>query len=120
MALTTTAQTPPVVSNVIPGAGYFVVLTVAWDASYPTGGETWDVSAYGSTVLGAWQIAGTLDDEGFIARYVAAAAGAAATGILQAYWYDYDAVADGLAVEVANTTNLSAANGQVWCVWFTA
>lgn len=120
MALTTTALTPVVRSNCVPGLGYFVVLQVAWDNSYPTGGETWDVSAYGTTVIGAWQIAGTLDDEGHQDKYVLAAAGAAATGILQAYWYDYDAGADGLAIEVGNTTDLSATNGQRWCVWFQA
>jgi hypothetical protein len=108
------------VSNLIAGVGYIVVLDVAWDNSYPTGGETWDVSAYGTTVLGAWVIASTLDDGGYVNRYVCAAAGAAATGILQSYWGNNDGGADGPLIQTANTTDVSAQTAERWAVLFAA
>lgn len=132
MALTITTPTDVPSRSSVPatpvgltvgGAGTAVgmkAVLIAWDTSYPTGGETADFSSvFPTCILGAWQIGGTVDDEGCKFIYCRAAAGAPATGVIQAY-YDTDPAAGGGAntefVEVTNTDNLSAATAQVWLV----
>jgi hypothetical protein len=120
MSLVNTALTPSAISTLIPGLGYVVLVDVAWDNSYPTGGETWNLSAYGTTVIGAWPIAETLNDGGYVSRYVRGAAGAAASGLLQSYCQDCDAVADSALIETTAAVDLSAINGQRWAILFSA
>jgi len=87
------------------GGGMKLVLgTLAMDSSYPTNGEDLDLSAYfpGGTIL--FFSSEVTSSAGHI---LAHDGGSASAGKIEAYWCDYDAVADGALVEVANTTDLS-------------
>lgn len=115
MALTITAPTPALQSNLIAGFGFAAIVDIAWDNSYPNNGETCDLSGiFPSEVYGGAVIADTLDDGGYECVYSRAAAGAPATGVLQAYYGDWDAVADGALIEVADMTDVSAMTAQRW------
>jgi hypothetical protein len=87
------------------GGGVKLLLgTLAMDSSYPTNGETVDLSSYfpGGSIL---FFAAEPTSSG---AYVLAHDGGTATaGKIEAYYCDYDAVADGALIEVANTTDLS-------------
>ena len=72
--------------------------TFDFDSSYPTGGEAMDLSNEFKEVL--WVL--MTPNSGYVFQY-----DKAAKKIL-AYWYDYDATADGAAVEVTAATNMSA------------
>lgn len=116
MALTAAAITPTQMSNLKEGEGYKVMATLTWDAIYPTGGETIDLSAFFPTeVFGGTNIADTLNDGGYECTYTRAVAGAPATGVIQAWWTNNDAggVQDPL-IEVADMTDVSAMNSQRW------
>ena len=72
-----------------------VAVQITWDSSYPTNGEALVASDVGlNDILAVF---------GGQAEYFVKWA----DGMLEAFWFDYDAGADGIAVEVANTTNLS-------------
>lgn len=91
------------------------LVQVAYDSSYPTGGETADFSSvFPTRILGAFIIAETLNDAGYDCRYVLGTAGDPATGVIQVYWQTDTATA--VSVEVTNTTDISAMNGQIWLV----
>ena len=77
--------------------------TLAMDSSYPTGGETLDLSDYFSNDLLFVEISGPR--EGYILEHDG---GTISAGKIMARYYDYDAAADGAAIEVAATTDLSA------------
>lgn len=113
MALGITAQAQR--SNLVPGFGFFAIHELVWDNSYPTGGEACDLSGtFPSEVYGGFPISDTVDDAGFRPRYVRDTGGAPATGVIQLYWGDYDNGNDGPLVEVDDTTNVSAMDGQRW------
>lgn len=78
--------------------------TLAMDSSYPTNGETVDLSSYfpGGSIL--FFMADTVSSKGFLLGHDY---GTATAGKVKAYYLDYDAVADGAAIEVANTTDIS-------------
>ena len=83
------------------GGARLCSFTVTFDNSYPTGGETFDISGYfqGSPDV---QVTG---DDGYVIEHDR---GTAAAGKLVARYGDYDATADGALIDVANTTDLSA------------
>lgn len=91
-----------VASGALIGGFKVVIGTIAMDNSYPTNGEVVDLSDYFGTAV-YWGLG--FDSNGFILCHDRAAV---ATGCVEAFWADYDAVADGALVEVANTTNLAA------------
>lgn len=78
---------------------FTVCVTVAADASYPTGG--WPITAnqlgLGTALFG---LAGT--QGGYVFRWDNA------NLKLMAYYSDYDAVADGALIQVPNATDISA------------
>lgn len=108
------------VSGLIPGMGFQAVMQFVYDNSYPTGGEVADLSAtFPNEVFGGVPIADTLNDGGFISRYVRAANGAPASGIIQVYEKPASGAvgAIGALPEAGNARDLSAINGQLWMFW---
>lgn len=73
--------------------------TFDFDASYPTGGESFDVSNFFPKGVVAVIPA---PKSGYVFEYDSD------NGKLLAYYADYDAVADGALIEVANITDLAA------------
>lgn len=73
-----------------------VYMEITLDSSYPTGGEAVDVG------LDRIWSAHLESDDGYIFKYDYA------NDKILAYYADYDAVADGALIEVADTTDLSA------------
>ena len=71
---------------------YLNFVAVTWDATYPAGGELVTPSNFGLSRLD-YLVA--LDAAGFIVQYIAS------TGAIKAFYFDYNAAADGLAIEVA-------------------
>lgn len=107
-------------SGLFPGAGFKAFVTVVWDNSYlATTGETLDLSAiFPTEVYGGAVYADTVNDGGYECTYTRAAAGAPATGVVQAWYTDNDAGgAQDPMIEVANMADVSAMNGQRWCFW---
>lgn len=103
------------ISNLIPGLGFGAVVQFVYDNSYPTGGEVADLSGtFPSEVYGGRVISDTLNDGGYKCSYVRAAAGAPATGVVQVYYGNNNGGADGVMVECADMTDISAMNGQLW------
>ena len=74
------------------------VRTIAFDASYPTGGESLTAADLDLDTINFIIVE---NDDGFIFKYNYA------TSKLLAYYADYDAVADGALIQVADTTDLS-------------
>ena len=72
--------------------------TIAFDSSYPTGGETLDLSKEMPTEVQQVIIE---NKSGYIFEYDYT------NKLVLAYYFDYDATADGPAIQVANTTDLS-------------
>ena len=70
--------------------------------TYVTNGEAMDISDYFPSEL---QLVLVESKGGFVFEYDYTAKK------VKAYYYDYDAVADGAAIEVANTADITAANG---------
>ena len=92
---------------------YRALVTVAWDASYLAGGEVLDVSAiFPNRCFGAIPIASTVNDYTWLSMYVQAASQAPATGVIQKY--ESTTGAPIALVEVPNTTNISAADGETY------
>lgn len=113
MALTITTPNNRI-STLIPGFGFEVAVNIVWDAEYPTGGETAALNTiFANEVYGGHVISDTVDDAGWVPRYVRDTAGAPATGDIQLYYANYDA-ADGVMIEVPDMTNVSAMDGQLW------
>lgn len=84
------------------GRNYRLVTgTIAFDSSYPTGGEALDLSGKLKTLKSVM----LENKSGYVFEYDYA------NKLVKAYYYDYDAGADGAAIEVANTTDLSAVTG---------
>lgn len=83
---------------------------IDFDSSYPTGGEAWDLSADFSVIKGAIF-------EGRTRVFELTSKNAPASSKVKAYFFDYDAVADGAAIEVADTTDLSAVTKVGVLVW---
>lgn len=84
----------------VPGAERFTVTTVAFDSSYPTGGEPLTASDLGLSVV-----------TGAIATVAVAG-----TGSVTAVFYDIANAklkAFAAAAEIANTTDISAVSAQV-------
>jgi len=84
-------------------------LDVAFDSSYVTGGEAFDISKYIPDTAGI--ILAVLvpeDTQGYVIKYIQDTNRTASGGKLKAYYADYDAVADGALIEVANGVDLSA------------
>lgn len=79
--------------------------TLAMDSSYPTGGEAVDLSSY---FPGASILCSGFDLVSSGLYLLAHDGGTPTAGKIEAYYCDYDAVADGIPIEVANTTDLSA------------
>jgi len=77
--------------------------TVLFDSSYPTGGEAVEFGFTPEFVI-AEPTAGYV----FTWDYT--------NEKLLAYRYDYDAVADGVAIQVADTTNLSAVTCRIMAI----
>lgn len=79
--------------------------TLAMDSSYPTGGETLDVSSY----FGGGNLYFVAISPGTSGGYILASDGGTTSAQkIKAYYCDYDAVADGALIQVANATDLSA------------
>lgn len=80
---------------------------VAFDSSYPTGGEPFNAELEsGLRDVFAVFVA---PKNGYVFQYVDSAT--AASRKIIAYYADYDAVADGALIEVPDTTNLSTVTG---------
>ena len=96
------ALTIDVIKRGVTRSGKMVVADLDFDSSYPTGGEPLTPEDLGLSAIDfliAEPAAGYLfeydhTNEKLIARH-----------------FDYDAVADGAAIQVPNTTNLSAVTG---------
>lgn len=72
--------------------------SLALDSSYPTGGENMDLSSK----FAALKLVLFENDAGYVFQYDYT------NKKVIAYYYDYDAGADGAAIQVANATDLSA------------
>lgn len=72
--------------------------SIAFDSSYPTGGEAMDLSSK----FAALKLVLFENDAGYVFQYDYT------NKKVLAYYYDYDAGADGTAIQVANATDLSA------------
>jgi hypothetical protein len=75
---------------------------ITFDSSYPTGGEAIAATDIPGLVASIDVLVAFSDQAGYQFDYDTAGK------TIKAYRYDYDAVADGAAIEVAATTNLSA------------
>lgn len=119
MTVTAAVLSPRSNSGLLSGEGFKAFATVVWDNSYPTGGETLDLSAiFPNEVFGGTNYADTLNDGGFECTYTRATAGAPATGLVQAWYTNNDAGgAQDPLIEVADMADVSAMNGQRWCFW---
>lgn len=82
-----------------------LVADVAFDSSYPTGGEVLDLSAYFSKT---YAVLVPEDTKGYVIKYLKTTDRVVSTGLLKVYYADYDAGADGVLIEVANELDLSA------------
>lgn len=78
--------------------------TVAFDSSYPTGGE--EIS-FGNFEAKPIYVA-VESDSGYIFKYDRT------NGKIMAYYADYDAVADGALIQVADTTDLSGVTAAAY------
>lgn len=99
MATTNTRTQLPVV----PGASRITVTEVAFDSSYPTGGEPLTASDLGLTTV----------------EFAIATVKVAGTGSVTAVFYDIanaKLLAYTAAAQVANTTDISAVTAQVFAV----
>jgi hypothetical protein len=76
--------------------------TIAFDASYPTGGEAWDMSALMPVSLKAVFIE---NKSGYVFEYDYT------NKKVIAYYCDYSTGTDAVMIEVANTVDLSAVTG---------
>lgn len=85
-----------------------VFVDVAFDSSYPTGGEIIDLTKYISDNGLILAVIVPEDVSGYSIKYKSSTSRVPSTGKLMVYYSDYDAVADGVLVEVPNTTDLSA------------
>lgn len=81
------------------GDRWIQILKVDYDASYPTGGESLTKAELGFGK--APDLVFAIPHKGFAFEYDKT------NEKLKAFYADYDAVADGALIEVANTTNLS-------------
>lgn len=84
------------------GTGVMKVYTLAFDASYPTGGEAITLADIGYKGL---YVAIVLPRLGYVFDYDYT------NNKVLAYYSDYDAGADGALIEVPDTTNLSTVTG---------
>ena len=83
-------------------------VTSDFDASYPTGGEPLTPGDLGLRVVNRLEAS---PKSGFIFEYDKT------NEKLLAYYADYDAVADGALIQVADTTDLSAVTGVEIMAW---
>lgn len=86
-------------SRTVLGNKRFVVFDIAWDSSYPTGGESLSAADVGMTEIENVAVSGGAG--GYFFDYDTA------NSKMLAYYYDYNGAADGAAIQVANTTDLS-------------
>jgi len=89
------------------GNGFVVIADVAFDNSYPTGGEEVLPEKFGINALDFVQAA---PSSGYVFQYDHT------NKKLLAYYADYDAVADGALIQVPDTTNLSAIITRVMAI----
>jgi len=116
MALTVTALTPNPTSGNIPGIGFAAIVQVAFDSSYIITGEVLDLSGiFPTMVFGGCVINDTLNDGGWMMKYVRATSGAPATGVIQAFGQQTNAATtNGPLLNSLTAEDLSAVNGQYW------
>jgi hypothetical protein len=76
--------------------------TIAFDSSYPTGGESLTPA---NMALSRVQSVSILPKSGYVFEYDYT------NSKVLAYYADYDAVADGALIQVPDTTNLSTLTG---------
>ena len=99
------------IKNVSPFGDKLIVvsLSVAFDSSYPTGGEVIDLSPYfgdtGGILLACFV---PEDTQGYVCKYIGDTNRTMAGGLLKLYYADYDAEADGVLIEAANELDVSA------------
>ena len=84
------------------GALKYKVFTIAFDASYATGGESLDPTDFGIVELVDIRIQST---SGYVFEYDYT------NEKVLAYYADYNAGADGALIQVPGTTNLAAVTG---------
>lgn len=86
------------------------ILNITFDASYPTGGEVLGLAAQlpGKTLVGAWALGPASD--GRLVFYDVA------NDKVKVFQYDYDAVADGGAIEIPDTTSLTGVTASLLVV----
>jgi len=75
---------------------------IAFDSSYPTGGESLTASDLGLSVV---DLVIPSPKSGYVFEYDYT------NSKIKAYYADYDATSDGALIEVANTTDLSGVTG---------
>ncbi len=101
MVLTIARDTP----DLLMGAKNVTTGTIAFDSSYPTGGEALTPANIGLNYIRFIIFEPTL---GYVLTYDYT------NQLVLAYYYDYDAGADGAAIQVANETDLSGLTGVKW------
>lgn len=79
-----------------------VLASVDFDSSYPTGGEALTPANFS---LDSIDLIVPTHKLGYLVEYDKA------NSLLKAFYFDYDAGADGAAIQVANATNLSGLTG---------
>lgn len=109
VVITDTDAGPP--QQIVGGTGGYkaVVKTIAFDNSYPTGGEQLGSAATAAAGAAALGLSSVLflqaeSTAGYVFEYDYA-------GKLLAYYADYNAGADGALIQVPNATDLSAVTG---------
>lgn len=113
MALGITQRTDSAGTTPVEGFGDLkvVALQIDFDASYPTGGETLDLSPWFRQVYGVV----VAMKGGYYLEYVPGTD--ASDGKLKVRYADYDAAADGVLIEVPNLTDLSALTDVEILAW---
>lgn len=81
--------------------------TITFDSSYPTGGEAYTNREMGLGTINSLQLE---QDDGYIPYWDNT------NSKIKLFWADYDAVADGALIEVADTTDVSSVIVK-WRAW---
>lgn len=117
MTVALSAFVPSTISAPRAGLGFEFIVRLVMDASMLQAGELLDLSSIvptAGTVFGGVPIAETLNDGGFVIKYVRGAT--SASGLLQCYGMPA-AAASGPLVLLSNGANVSAVDGQTWVFW---
>lgn len=106
------AVTVTIVDSYVIGDRKEVIADIVFDASYPAGGEAVTAADFGFDLEITHVACGLARDPDAVDNAVALDFDSAASKVV-AFWGDYSNAADGVLVEVADTTSLAAYTARV-------